>query len=148
MSPRRRAAKSEAATKKKAAAPTVEGWHFLVEDGRLRFDQRQKVEVGKTLTFKGKPVLCECGFHASVKALDALQYAPGPICCRVVLGGEIVHGTDKCGKAAETLAVISAFTGGHLLVVWNDSYAKNEAAIARVWNRAMRSLGYTEVMDA
>ena len=40
-------------------------------------------------------ILCDRGLHASLHPLDALQYAPGPILCRVEVGGEIVQGDDK-----------------------------------------------------
>ena len=40
-------------------------------------------------------ILCERGLHASLHPFDALQYAPGPILCRVEVGGKIVQGGDK-----------------------------------------------------
>jgi hypothetical protein len=39
--------------------------------------------------------MCESGLHASVRLIDALQYAPGNTICRVELDGEIVEGDDK-----------------------------------------------------
>jgi len=39
--------------------------------------------------------MCERGLHASLHPFDALQYAPGPILCRVEVGGNIVQGDDK-----------------------------------------------------
>ena len=71
------------------------GWHFLAEDRRLRFGTKEVVEAGKTYTAEGPLVLCRNGVHASRRAIDALQYAPGPIVCRVRLHGEIQHDTDK-----------------------------------------------------
>ena len=70
-------------------------WHFLLADGKTRFEPRQRVEVGQTLIFDGKPILCEQGLHASRRAMDALKYAPGPIVCRVELSGTVRHDTDK-----------------------------------------------------
>jgi hypothetical protein len=78
-------------------------WHWLNEDKRLRCGTKEVVEVGKTIRYDGKLVLCESGLHASEKAIDALQYAPGPIICRVSLGGEIVEGTDKVVASERTV---------------------------------------------
>jgi hypothetical protein len=39
--------------------------------------------------------MCRHGLHASRRILDALQYATGPIVCRVVISGDIIEGTDK-----------------------------------------------------
>jgi hypothetical protein len=73
----------------------VLGWHFLAEDRRLQFGSREVVEAGKTYTAEGPLVMCRNGVHASRRAIDALQYAPGPVVCRVRLHGEIQHDTDK-----------------------------------------------------
>ena len=70
-------------------------WHFLAEDRRLQFGSLEVVEAGKTYTAEGPLVMCKNGVHASRRAIDALQYAPGPIVCRVRLSGEIQHDTDK-----------------------------------------------------
>jgi len=79
-------------------------WHFLPDDGRLQFGRRSKVNVGQTLRRDpNKLELCACGLHASVKPLDALTYAPGPIICRVKLGGRIIEGTDKCVASRRTV---------------------------------------------
>jgi len=82
---------------------TVEAWHFLPNDGRLRFPPHEKVEVGVTLKIDGSPILCERGFHASIRAIDALNYAPGTRVCRVRLGGEIIHGDDKLVATERTV---------------------------------------------
>ena len=82
---------------------TVEAWHFLPDDGRLRYPPHDKVEVGVTLKIEGSPVLCERGFHASIRAIDAVYYAPGALVCRVRLGGEIIHGDDKLVATERTV---------------------------------------------
>jgi hypothetical protein len=78
-------------------------WHFLSEDGFTRYEPRVKVETGQTLKHDGPLMLCESGLHASVRAIDALQYAPGPIICRVRLGGEIQQERDKCVARERTV---------------------------------------------
>ena len=61
----------------------VLAWHWLPEMGRLTHGDRRKVVPGRTMKFKGDVVICESGFHASVRAIDALANAPGPIIQRV-----------------------------------------------------------------
>ena len=70
-------------------------YHFLRSDCCLGFDDGRKAVVGETLTVEGTPELCNHGLHASKRIIDALQYAPGPVCCLVEVGGEIVEGHDK-----------------------------------------------------
>lgn len=49
----------------------------------------------ETVKHTGKLELCSSGLHASERAIDSLQHAPGPIVCRVECSGEIVRGNDK-----------------------------------------------------
>ncbi len=74
-------------------AKSVEAWHFIRGDYTLR--DGRKVTAGSVTTFKGRPKLCVRGLHASERLIDALRYAPGPILCRVVVSGKIVHDKDK-----------------------------------------------------
>lgn len=69
------------------------GWHWIREDGTLRTGER--VTAGGVYCAVGPLVMCRNGVHASRRALDALQYAPGPVLCRVKLSGGIIHDTDK-----------------------------------------------------
>ena len=79
-------------------------WHFLPKDGRLQFGRRPKVKVGQTLKRDPfKLCLCTYGLHASVRPLDALRYAPGPVVCRVRLGGTIIEDSDKCVASRRTV---------------------------------------------
>ena len=76
------------------------GWHFLPENGKLAHNPRRNggkpVETGVPLPqYKSKPIACERGYHASLRAIDALQYAPGPLVSRVELTGEVVEQHDK-----------------------------------------------------
>jgi hypothetical protein len=85
-------------------------WHFLPADKRLRFGDRKLVKVGKTLRHDGPLKLCDSGFHASHRAINALQHAPGPIICRVTLGGEIIEDTDKVVAQERTVLWIADAT--------------------------------------
>lgn len=67
-------------------------WHFCGD--KLR-DGREIPKDGVALKHDGKLILCESGLHASKKILDALQYAPGEILCRVEMSGSIIQSDDK-----------------------------------------------------
>ena len=79
------------------------GWHFLAEDGKLAYGDNRKPRKGVWYkakpdmdnSYSGTPTLCEWGMHASPTVLNALQYAPGPILCRVELRENIARGDDK-----------------------------------------------------
>jgi hypothetical protein len=95
---------------------SVEGWHFVEDSGRLRFGRRLIVKPGKIyrLPKKDKPILCESGFHASERAIDALGYAPGAIITRVILRGDIQRDKDKMvAREREVLWMADATTTQH-----------------------------------
>ena len=84
-------------------------WHFLSEDKRLGYGDGRLVEVGETLECKGKPKLCDNGMHGSVRLIDALRYASGPIVCRVEIEGDVIEGRDKlCGRRRTVLWMLDA----------------------------------------
>jgi len=75
---------------------TVTGWYFSEESRLLRHGDARPIEIGVTHEVDAPIQLCKRGLHASVRAIDALQYAPGPIVWRVELSGKIETGDDKC----------------------------------------------------
>lgn len=84
-------------------------WHFLRNDRKLNYPPHTLVKVGQKLTVKPPLKLCTWGLHASKRAIDALQYAPGSIACRVELSGEILEGDDKvCATERTVLKMIDA----------------------------------------
>ena len=84
-------------------------WHFLREDKRLGYYDGRLVEVGVPLECKGDPVLCDNGMHGSVRLVDALRYAAGPIVCRVEIEGDVIEGDDKlCGRRRTVLWMLDA----------------------------------------
>jgi len=89
---------------------SVHAWHFLQNDGKLRYPPRTKVEVGQPLTCDGPPSLCKHGFHASRRAIDALSYAPDALACRVIVGGEIHNGNDKLAGTQRTVIAMADAT--------------------------------------
>ena len=112
-------------------------WHFLGEDKRLRYRDGRKVEIGKTIKVSCQPVLCKSGLHASYRAIDALQYARGPIVCRVMLGGTLIVGDDKVAATERTvLAMADATTVLHEFACWCATRALKTANVTdeRSWN--------------
>ena len=89
------------------AKKPVLGWWFCDPDasGVVRLPHRdgRVVKVGETLKVEGKIVSCERGLHASIRAIDALKYAPGSTVCRVRLGGTIVKADDKVAASERTV---------------------------------------------
>jgi hypothetical protein len=82
---------------------TTLAWHFVHESRRTAIYRDgipeytgPRVRAGLVQRIDGAPVCCARGLHASIRAIDALWYAPGPIVCRVELDGEIAHQDDKC----------------------------------------------------
>jgi hypothetical protein len=70
----------------------VMAWHFVGDTLR---DGRVVPPDGEWLTHRGDLRMCAEGLHASEHPFDALEYAPGPILCRVECAGTIVRGADK-----------------------------------------------------
>ena len=84
---------------------TYTGWHFLADPTVLAHDGGPVPPVGESISIDALPILCEVGFHASKKAQDALQYAPGPWLERIRLGGVVLADTDKAvGSRRVTLS--------------------------------------------
>ena len=67
-------------------------WHFVGD--KLRNGAPIPAD-GVTLRFRGRLIMCESGFHASRRIIDALRYAPGDTVCRVLIGGETIEEPDK-----------------------------------------------------
>ena len=85
-------------------------WHFLQSDRKLAYPPHTPVFTGQLLTVDpARLYLCAYGLHASERALDALNYAPGPIVCRARLGGRILTGEDKaCASERTVIAMADA----------------------------------------
>ncbi len=85
------------------------GWHFLQRDGYLRYLPYMRPKVGKKLAHDGPLELYVSGLHACVRALDAVEFAPGPRVCRVKLSGGIVRGIDQaCARERTVLWMTDA----------------------------------------
>ena len=77
----------------------IKAWWFAKRDAygkvRLPHGDGREVVVGETLSVEGKIVACKNGLHASVRAMDALKYAPGSVVCRVEVWGDVAKESDK-----------------------------------------------------
>ena len=83
----------------------MKAWHILNKERQLNYGHGEIVEAGKIYKCEFPYVynhntydeltLCKAGMHGSIKPLDALTYASGPIICRVEITGKIVKGADK-----------------------------------------------------
>lgn len=97
------------------------GWHFLLADGKCRYGDGCKPVKGRWLRIPDgiSPVMCLTGFHASLRAIDALGYAPGPVVEWVELRGEIKTDTDKAvARERKCLAKADATSVLHEFACW------------------------------
>lgn len=93
----------------------IKAWHFVRENKRLGYGDNNIVAPGYTYSVDGELSMCEWGLHASINPLDALNYAPGPIVCRVVLSGDMIKGDDKiCARERTVLWMADASETLHL----------------------------------
>jgi len=95
------------------------GWHFMPENGRTAHGHNKLVKVGQTLRITGELCLDKHGLHASKRAIDALDNAPGSIICRVELIGERLDAKDKsCALQRKVLAMADATETLHRFACW------------------------------
>lgn len=90
----------------------MKAWHF-VED-TLR-DGRPVPPDGEWLVHPGYLFMCESGYHASKRIIDAFHYAPGNAntICRVEVDGKIIEDSDKL--VAEKRKILWRVNGDKLL---------------------------------
>jgi hypothetical protein len=74
---------------------SILAWHFVKRHNFAPVLRDGVTIVQDVTTYDGPMEMCHTGLHASVKALDALGYAPGPIACRVECSGDIETSNDK-----------------------------------------------------
>src|SRR5690606_30293931 len=80
----------------------IDGWWF--SGGKtLPHGDGRRIRVGATHEVEGEIIPCKRALHASARAIDALQYAPGPIVWKVRLAGVVVpHGDDQHAASRRT----------------------------------------------
>ena len=129
----------------------IKAWHFLPNDGKLRCGDGVPGEYGKwknplvragvVYVHKGPIEPCRRGLHASIRAMDALSFAPGSIACRVECWDRVQHEVGNklvCGRR-KVLAVADATKTMKLWALWCA-----EEALKLVPNPGPRSLSAIE----
>ncbi len=112
-----------------ATEKSVLAWYFPAADKRLKNGDGRLIRVGETHTVDGPPILCEHGLHASIKPLDALNYASSPIVFRVRLSGSIVRGDDKLVATSRTYVAELDAT-----LVLNELARKCALSVIHLWD--------------
>ena len=79
---------------------SVTGWWFGTTDRKLGNDDNRRIVIGETHSVEGEIIPCKHGLHLSRRAIDALQYAPGPIVYKVRGHGTIVSHGNPVDKFA------------------------------------------------
>ena len=101
----------------------MRAYYFSGKDKRLRYGDNRLIQEGETHTVDCEPIPCEQGLHGSIKALDALKYAPDTYLWIVEIEGDIKTGGDKiCGKSR---TYIKGFDAEELL----KTFARKQALI-------------------
>lgn len=70
----------------------IQAWHFVGDTLR---DGRPVPKDGEWLVHTGPVEICATGLHASRRPAHALQYAPGPVLCRVECDDVVDDQDDK-----------------------------------------------------
>ena len=97
---------------------------------------------GEWLTFKGKPICCEQGYHASRHVADAVRFAPGETLCLVDLDGEIVEQEDKL--CATKRRIVARFDATDLL---RADVRASALSVAHLWDMPAIVRQYLETGD-
>ena len=112
-----------------ATTNTIMAWHTLPADKKTANGEGIEVQLGQTLRLPDgvEPELCKRGYHASVKALDLLEYhVAGPVWCRVELSGTIIHDDTKCVASERTcIAMIDGTKVLRRFAIWCAEQALN-----------------------
>lgn len=95
-------------------------WHFLPADRRLTHGDGRRVESGLKFSMPEEHIsMAGRGFHASVRALDALHHAPGPVVCRVEMEGRVMEDASRVVASERTvLWLVDASRTLHEFCVW------------------------------
>jgi len=130
----------------KPPADAIAAWHFLPANGRTQYSN-ELVTVGSILHVPGEIEICDRGLHASRRAIDALQYAPGPIVCKVLVWVAVQEQSDKLvgayrqcvsmGDATNTLHEFACYVAEAALLIAEvkDQRCWNAIEAKRAWMR-------------
>lgn len=89
---------------------TIIAYHFLRADMASPHRPHTKWAVGQKRTLRGGDIIpCIRGYHGSPTSFDAVQYATGPILCKVWLSGNVqTHGDPVDKYVARTRKLLAA----------------------------------------
>lgn len=108
-------------------------WHFT---NGMKLRNGDDLIVGKTYHHNGLMVMCDQGYHASERLIDALRYAPGSQLSRVEVWGDVDKQDDKIvGRNRKVLWTMDATKILHLFAC-----DVAEKALAKIDNPDPRSL--------
>ena len=94
----------------------MRAWHFLKNDMTGRCGNEPAWKDGQKRTVEGDLVMCQHGYHASKRLIDALEYARGSTICRVEVSRERLKDTDKvCARWRRLLWHLPAEVGERIL---------------------------------
>ena len=130
----------------------MKAWKFIRADLKLCHDETKSWKVGKTQevdTSLRKLDLCNWGLHASVKSMDALQYASSERVrlALVEVSGETINGYDKlCAERMKPLYIASEKSTQRALRLFACRCARK--ALKLVKNPDPRSVKAVEVSEA
>ena len=108
-------------------------WHFT--DGMTLRDG-QSLEEGKTYTYEGEIKICESGYHASRRLIDALRYAHGAQISRVECWGDVQEQDDKLVARNRTVL----WTLDATMILHEFACMVAEISLSKVVNPDPRSL--------
>lgn len=106
----------------------MKAWHFLRSDGKLRNGQYPP-SIGESLIHTGAVEICSSGLHSSKRIIDALNYAPGSIVCRVDCRGIVASHTDKFVCRERTILAMADIAD--ILHLWACDVAEDAMRVYR-----------------
>lgn len=131
----------------------INGWWFSAGKTLPHGDGR-RIKIGRTHKVEGAIVPCSNGLHLSQRAIDALDYAPGPIVWKV-RGSDIIipNGNDKhaCSErtyiaggidVSDTLRAFARKCALDVIDFWDAS--KNVIRCLRTGNESIREAALEE----
>ena len=120
----------------------IKAWHFIDEDRRLGYGDGREVKAGVTHKVDCEPELCRRGLHASIRAIDALEYGGGSVVSRVEVSGKIVKGKNKLVGTERTYLWVADATD-----VINEFLFWLALKYAHIYNMPDVIINYLETRD-
>ena len=107
-------------------------------------------EVGKTYSIKGKPIMCEIGFHACIKVQDCFSYYsfdPDNKVAEVELSG-IILGLDGEKQCAQKIKILKEISWTDMLILVNTGKGNTGYRNSGYSNSGNSNSGYRNSGDS